>query len=208
MADWLNWLGLARRAGKLAPGDHQVETAMNERTAKAIIVAEDAGRAVYRKYHLWAQDRGVPIVRAGTKVEIGRAIGMGPHAILAVLDANLAERCVQAIGKETGGMDFGGKGKRQDSGLRVSQRAEAGQQAADRPLAPTARGEHQKPHEHGRAGGGADRPRHHGGKASARARAKAATGSGPSRERTAAGRSGGGRASSSGRRGDESSRRR
>jgi ribosomal protein L7Ae-like RNA K-turn-binding protein len=175
MAAWLNWLGLARKAGKLAPGSHQVEMALKDETVALIVVAEDAGASVYRKYHLWAQDLKVPILRAGTKVELGSAIGMGPHAILAILDVALAKRVWMATGKQIGGMEFGGKGKGQNPSVRTSQGVEARQQAAHRSVTSAQSRKHQESHEHRGTGGRADRPGHHAGQATTRAEGTAAS---------------------------------
>jgi len=77
LQDWLHWIGLARKAGKLAPGDRQVREAMRDESAKVVIIAEDAGQAVYRKYHLWAQDLGIPVIQQASKRDLGHAMGMG-----------------------------------------------------------------------------------------------------------------------------------
>ena len=175
-AAWLNLLGLARRAGKIAPGDNQVTLALQRQTAALVIIAEDAGSSVYRKYHLWAQDLRVPLVTIGSKAELGRAIGMGPHAVLAVVDENFGQRILQEMRISSGGISFDRKGQRQDQGVRTSQRTQARQSAADRPLASTESGKHQKSHEHGRAGSGENRAGHHGGKAASRTQARTQTG--------------------------------
>ncbi len=161
MATWLNWLGLARKAGKLAPGSHQVEMALKSGQVALIVVAEDAGTSVYRKYHLWAQDLKVPVVRAGMKVDLGSAIGMGPHAILAILDVALAKKLWMAMGKQIGGMEFGGQRQGQNPGVRTGQRTQIGQQAPDRSTAPTESRKHQEPHEHSGTRGGANGSRYH-----------------------------------------------
>ncbi len=174
METWLNWLGLARKAGALAPGTHQVGMALKDGRAKLLIVATDAGASVYRKYHLWAQKEAVPVVQAGTKSELGRAIGMGPHAILAISEPNLADRVLAAVQPQQGGMEFGGKGQRQDSSVRVGQRTQARQQATDRSFASAESRKHQESHEHGGAGGRTNGSRHHAGQIAAGAKTRAA----------------------------------
>ena len=162
MDNWLNWIGLAKRAGQLAPGHNQVQKAMNEGTAKLIVIALDAGESVYRKYHLWAQNLGMPLVQAGNMVDLGRSMGMGPHAVLAILDQNIANRLATQLGVSSGGIKFDRKRKRKSSGLRVSQRSEVRQSSPNRPSTPPARREHQESHEHGRTRSGADGQKHHG----------------------------------------------
>lgn len=164
---WLNLLGLARRAGKVAPGENQTSLAMRRQTASLLILAQDAGPSLYRKYHLWVQDLNVPLVRMGTKSSLGRAIGMGPHAVLAILDKEFGERILKEMRTSAGGIFLGRKGQGQDQGIRTGQRAKIGQSSPHRSVASVKGGEHQKPYEHGRARSGEDGARHHGGKTSA-----------------------------------------
>ncbi len=166
MDNWLNWIGLAKKAGKLAPGHNQVQIALRDNTARLIIIAEDSGESVYRKYHLWAQSMGVPLLKLGSASELGRAMGMGPHAVLAILDKNIAARLTVQFGDPSGGINF--DRKRKSAGIRTSQGSEAGQPEADRPASPPTRREHQESHEHRRAGGSADSAQHHGGKVASR----------------------------------------
>ncbi len=185
---WLNLLGLSRRAGKLAPGENQVTLAIKRHQAVLVIIAEDAGASVYRKYHLWTQDLGIPLVQLGTKVALGHAIGMGPHAVLAILDQEFGGRILEEMRKSSGGIILDRKRERQDSGIRTSQRAETRQSAPDRPVASATGRKHQKPHEHGRAGGGPDGPRHHGGQVAPRAaQIRSKDGDAPSRTATPSG---------------------
>lgn len=168
MAPWLNLLGLARRAGKLAPGENQVTQAMKDETVRLLVLAEDAGPSLYRKYHLWAQDLGVPLVRIGTKIELGHAMGMGPHAVLAILDTNFAEKILLEMRKTSGGNILDRKRQGQSQGLRTGQGTQTGQSSPHRPAPSAQGGKHQKSHEHSGAGSGQNGSRHHGGKASTR----------------------------------------
>lgn len=167
MNSWLNWMGIARRAGALAPGNNQVEKALKSGDVALLILSTDAGPSLYRKYHLWTQDLGVPILRAGTKQELGRSIGMGPHAVLAILDSNIAQRLL-ASGDLSGGIQRGRKG--QSSGLRVGEGAQARQSTTDRSTTSAQGRKHQKSHEHGGTGSGANGAKHHGGKTAAGAK--------------------------------------
>lgn len=175
-ASWLNLLGLARRAGKLAPGENQVSLAMRREQAAMLIIAEDAGASVYRKYHLWAQDLEVPLVTIGTKASLGHAIGMGPHAVLAILDKDFGARILDEMRTSSGGIILDRKRERQDPGVRTGERAETRQSPANRPASPTQSRKHQKSHEHGRAGSGQNGAGHHGGKASPGTQTGAQTG--------------------------------
>ncbi|MDA8205541.1 MAG: ribosomal L7Ae/L30e/S12e/Gadd45 family protein, partial [Thermaerobacter sp.] len=99
---WTDWLGLAKRAGRLAPGDSQVRRALQENRARAVVVAEDAGHSVRRRYESWTDERAIPLVVLGTKMELGVAIGMGPHAVMAVTQKSLVKGLLEAIAESTG----------------------------------------------------------------------------------------------------------
>ena len=160
MDNWLNWIGLAKRAGKLAPGHNQVQIALTNHDARLVIIAKDAGESVYRKYHLWAQNLDVPLLQAGSMSDLGRAMGMGPHAVLAILDQSIADRLAAQFGVPSGGMNF--DRKRKSTGVRTSQGSETRQSASDRPASPSSRGKYQKPHEHRGTRSGPDSEKHHG----------------------------------------------
>ena len=168
---WLNLLGLARRAGKLAPGENQTMLAMRNHRAALVIIARDAGGAVHRKYHLWAQDEDIPLAHMGTKESLGRAIGMGPHAVLAILDEGFSGRILEEMRKSSGGIIVGRKRERQDQGVRAGQRAQTRQPAPDRPASPAQGGKYQKSYEYGGTGSRQNGSRHYGGKAAPGAKA-------------------------------------
>ncbi|AUW93704.1 MAG: hypothetical protein C7B44_02850 [Sulfobacillus thermosulfidooxidans] len=160
MDNWLNWIGLAKRAGKLAPGHNQVQIALTNHDARLVVIAKDAGESVYRKYHLWAQNLDVPLLQAGSMSDLGRAMGMGPHAVLAILDQSIADRLAAQFGVPSGGMNF--DRKRKSTGVRTSQGSETRQSPSDRPASPSPRRKYQKSHEHRGTRGGSDREKHHG----------------------------------------------
>ncbi len=166
MDNWLNWIGLAKRAGQLAPGHNQVQKAMQEGTAKFVLIAIDSGESVYRKYHLWAQNLQIPMAQAGSMLDLGRAMGMGPHAVLAILDKNIANRLATQLRVSSGGINF--DRKRKSTRVRTRKRSKIGQSASNRSAASSARGKHQESHEHGRTGSSANGQRYHGGKVTAR----------------------------------------
>ena len=176
-SQWTNLVGIARRAGNLFPGENQVTNAMKHQLVRLIILAADAGPSLYRKYHLWAQDLSVPIVQIGTKVELGHAIGMGPHAVVAISDAALAEKILEQV-KSAGGIILGRQGQRQGQGLRAGERAQARQSSAHRSPSSIEGRRYQKSHEHRGAGSGENREGHHGRETSARTQTGSQTATG------------------------------
>ena len=106
-------IGLARRAGRLAAGDHAVRYALQEGRAALVVVAVDAGSACRRRFtHLAAQE-AVPLYVWGQKGELGRLVGRPQCAVLAITDKGLASALRERLpagaggtGAESGGEPF------------------------------------------------------------------------------------------------------
>lgn len=84
-------LGLAMKAGKIASGEFAVESEVKSGNAQLVIVAEDASDNTKKKFRNSCRFYEVPFVCAGTKDELGHAIGKEYRAIVAVLDAGFAK---------------------------------------------------------------------------------------------------------------------
>ncbi|HEY8552202.1 MAG TPA: ribosomal L7Ae/L30e/S12e/Gadd45 family protein [Thermaerobacter sp.] len=96
-------LGLARRAGRLAAGDHAVRFALQRGRAALVLVAEDAGAACRRRFaHLTARE-AVPMVVWGRKADLGAAVGRSQCAVLAVTDKGLAAALRDRLSAGAGG---------------------------------------------------------------------------------------------------------
>ena len=89
-ASFLGLIGLARRAGKVASGEAQVEAMLKQQKGYLLILAEDAPGA-QKKFVLWAKDLKVPVLIKGGKEELGRAIGLTPRAAVLVMDEGFAK---------------------------------------------------------------------------------------------------------------------
>lgn len=96
-------LGFARAAGQLKSGDGASEQALRRGAARLIVLAEDAGANTVRRFERMAKERGVPLLRWGSKDELGAWIGERPRAVLAVCDphfANVLTKAVAGSGKQ------------------------------------------------------------------------------------------------------------
>ncbi|SPF54904.1 ribosome-associated L7Ae family protein RplGA [Candidatus Desulfosporosinus infrequens] len=88
-------IGIARRASKIASGDAQIEAMLKKRKGFLLIIAEDAHGA-QKKYDQWANDLKLPVVVAGTKLEIGHSIGLSPRSAVLILDQGFAKAILLA----------------------------------------------------------------------------------------------------------------
>ena len=97
----LSMFGLAARAGRIASGEFQTETAVKAGTARLVIVAEDASDNTKKLFQDKCSFYKVPVITLGTKEELGHAIGKEFRASLAILDDGFAEAVMKKINKES-----------------------------------------------------------------------------------------------------------
>lgn len=88
-------IGIARRAGKIATGDAQVEAMLKKRRGFLLIIAEDA-QGAQKKYNQWAGDLKLPVLVTGTKLEMGHSIGLSPRSAVLILDQGFAKAILLA----------------------------------------------------------------------------------------------------------------
>ncbi len=93
----LSMFGLAARAGRLASGEFQTETAVKSGTAYLVVVAEDASDNTKKMFQDKCTFYKVPIIIYGTKEELGHAIGKEYRASLALLDEGFAKAVMKKI---------------------------------------------------------------------------------------------------------------
>ena len=97
----LSMFGLAARAGRIASGEFQTETAVKAGTACLVIVAEDASANTKKLFQDKCSFYKVPVITFGTKEELGHAIGKEFRASLAILDTGFAEAVMKKINQES-----------------------------------------------------------------------------------------------------------
>ena len=91
----LSLFGLAARAGKMASGEFQTETAVKSGTAFLVVIAQDASNNTKKLFQDKCSFYKIPILILGTKEELGHAIGKEYRASLAILDAGFAEAIIK-----------------------------------------------------------------------------------------------------------------
>ncbi|MDX1493570.1 MAG: L7Ae/L30e/S12e/Gadd45 family ribosomal protein [Longimicrobiales bacterium] len=101
----LGLLGLARRAGAVAPGTEAVRRAIREGQALLILIAKDASSVQLEKIRTTLHDRSIPQAVLGDRNTLGAAIGFARLTAVAITDRALADRLVaelEAAGHEGG----------------------------------------------------------------------------------------------------------
>ena len=97
MTEALQILGLARRAGAVAPGTAATRRSISQGEARLVLMAEDASLAQLDKIRRTMRKRIIPQVLLGDRTTLGAAIGKAPITAVAVSDASLAGRLLESI---------------------------------------------------------------------------------------------------------------
>ena len=92
----LSYLGLARKAGKLAVGEFLTENAIYAKKALLVIVAEDASDNTKKKFTDRCNHK-VPLRFYKTKEELGNATGSALKASMAVLDEGFSKAILNIL---------------------------------------------------------------------------------------------------------------
>ena len=101
MSELLSTLGLCKRAGMLAVGEEPVEAVARARDARVLLLASDAAAGTVRRCEHFAQAGQCLWLRTPfTKEELGRAVGRGVCAILAVTDIGFACAIVRRMAQD------------------------------------------------------------------------------------------------------------
>lgn len=93
----LRLLGLARRAGAVAPGTEAVRRAIRAGEARLILMATDASSVQVKKIKTTLHDRSIPRAVLGDRRSLGAAIGYAQLSAVAITDRPLAERLVTEL---------------------------------------------------------------------------------------------------------------
>ncbi len=102
----LRLLGLARRAGGVAPGTDAVRRAIREGEARLILMAGDASSVQLDKIRTTLHDRSIPQAVLGDRNTLGAAVGMASLSAVAVTNSSLADQLVAELERSgEGGAD-------------------------------------------------------------------------------------------------------
>ena len=90
----LRLLGLARRAGSVAPGTDAARRAVRAGEARLILTAGDASGVQLKKIRSALKNRPIPWGTLGDRATLGAALGRGPVSAVAVTTESFA-RAIQ-----------------------------------------------------------------------------------------------------------------
>ncbi len=94
----LNYLALARKAGRAELGEEPVGAAARAQHARLVMVAEDAGDHTWRRAQSFVAGTDQQCIRVPySKDQLGQAIGRTSLAVAAITDCALALALVKAL---------------------------------------------------------------------------------------------------------------
>jgi Ribosomal protein HS6-type (S12/L30/L7a) len=97
-SDWISFLGLARRAGKIVSGEDTVIRTVREGKAGAVILSEDASERTKKTISNKCRFYRVPLLSVPDREQLGRAIGQPARVLAAVTDAGFAKGLIERLG--------------------------------------------------------------------------------------------------------------
>lgn len=86
MTKVLSLLGLAMRAGKIVSGEELVLKEVRSGKAQLVLLATDAAKNSEKKISDKCSTYQIPILRYGTRQELGNAIGKAERVVIAITD--------------------------------------------------------------------------------------------------------------------------
>ena len=100
------FLGIIKKADRLAVGDDAVTSAAELKKARLIITAGDAGEYTQRRAAYLSETKEIPhVTLEEMKSELGAITGRGTVAIAAITDMGMAAGFIQQLKAETGGYE-------------------------------------------------------------------------------------------------------
>ena len=95
---YLNFLGLARKAGKLIAGTEKVKALITKNQAQLIILAKDISQKTEKEFVFLAKDK-IQVIRTPYSLdELSSALGVRA-GVYAVADKNFAEQIILKGGR-------------------------------------------------------------------------------------------------------------
>jgi ribosomal protein L7Ae-like RNA K-turn-binding protein len=95
-----NYLGLARRAGKVLSGYQTCLHTLGKSPVYLVIVASDASQNTKDKFSSLCERHDISFKIFGTATELSEATGLPDRGIFAITDQNLAEAMIKEIEHE------------------------------------------------------------------------------------------------------------
>lgn len=97
--DFLQFLGLIKKAGKLIEGYNKCEDAIKKDILHLIIISNDCSENTKNKFINYCNKFNINYIRKYSKEELGNILGRKEINILGVTDKNMSDKLLKLINK-------------------------------------------------------------------------------------------------------------
>ena len=89
---FLNFLGLAKRAGKLIEGYNKCQDSLGKRSIHLFVFSNTLSERSYKIFSEYCIKENIPFIKEFTKEDLGSAVGRLEINIVGVTDKNIANK--------------------------------------------------------------------------------------------------------------------
>jgi ribosomal protein L7Ae-like RNA K-turn-binding protein len=93
----LQLLGLAMRAGKVISGEESVLREVRAKAVYLVILANDVAPTTEKKLTDKCRSYQIPLLKYGTRVQLGQAIGKGERVVLAIREPGFTRAIQKSV---------------------------------------------------------------------------------------------------------------
>ncbi len=94
---WLSFLGLANRAGKIISGEELVVKSIQNKRARLVILSKDASARTTKKILDKCEFYQVPVRIAADRYTLGESIGKAARVVIAVIDEGFSNKLLTML---------------------------------------------------------------------------------------------------------------
>lgn len=91
---FLQFLGLAKKAGYLIEGYNKCEEAFKRQSVFLLIISSEASANTKTKFEKFSDNIGIPCIQGYDSEDLGKSIGRPEISILCVIDKNMSEKLI------------------------------------------------------------------------------------------------------------------
>ena len=95
--NFYSFIGLARKAGAIAPGEAPAGQSIKRRKAGLVLLAEDASDNTKKKIESVLYQSNIPLICFGEKEKYGNALGRTSFSVIAVTEQHFSEKIKEMI---------------------------------------------------------------------------------------------------------------
>ena len=92
-----SFIGLARKAGAVAPGESAAINALRNGKAYIVILANDASENTQKRFTNYCNSKSVQLVPFGLKSSLGETLGKEVFSVMAITDKRFSDRIIELI---------------------------------------------------------------------------------------------------------------